>query len=434
MISALTALSIAVFICLTIGGRPSWGGELSVVYTGNLEGELEPCGCSAGVDMGGILRRATTVERWRRERVGLILISAGGLLGNEGPRDRLKNEFILKGIAALRYDAIALQRRDLAFGASFISTPRLPWVASNAATDTGFSPQRVISRGAVRLAFFAWLDPSQSTAHDSTRLAQVTGSTLRSVRQAIKRAKNKNYLTVLSTSLPLVEAQSLFQLADIDILLIRAAAEVYGEPQRVGHTVVLQPGSRGMRLARLDIEINSNRRIANWNHSVIELSPEVPNFPGLLSWYEEYNAKVKEAYLASARVKRAQESGLSLYAGAHACETCHQAIFSGWSQTKHATAFVRLERINKQYDPDCIACHSVGFTESGGFVDAQSTPKLMNVQCESCHGPSRKHIEANGALPVTYSGWDKARICGQCHTQAHSPSFRIDEYWRQMAH
>lgn len=434
MISAPTALSIAVFICLTIGGRPSWGGELRVVYTGNLEGELEPCGCSAGVDMGGILRRATMVERLRRERTDLILISAGGLLGREGPRDRLKNEFILKGIAALRYDAIALQDRDLAFGADFIRVPGLPWVASNSTAGYGFNTQRVIARGAVRLAFFAWLDPSYASAHESKRPAQSADSMLRGVRQAIKQAKRKNYLTALSTSLPLAEAQSLFHLANIDILLIRAAHEVYGEPQRVGHTLVLQPGSRGMRLASLDIKLDSKRRIANWRHSVIDLSPNIPNFPGLLSWYEEYNARVKDAYLANAKLKRAQDSGSSSYAGAQTCQACHQATFSSWSRTRHATAFTRLERVNKQYDPDCVACHTVGFADSGGFVDAQSTPKLMNVQCESCHGPSRKHVEANGSLPVAYSGWTKTRVCAQCHTQAHSPSFRIDEYWHQVAH
>ena len=41
-------------------------GRLSLIYSGNLDGELEPCGCTAEGDFGGIRRRATALATLRK--------------------------------------------------------------------------------------------------------------------------------------------------------------------------------------------------------------------------------------------------------------------------------------------------------------------------------------------------------------------------------
>ena len=89
------------------------GSELlTLIYSGNLDGELEPCGCSAEGNLGGIKRRATMLAKLRRENPNMVVVSAGGLLSSDGPGDRLKGEYILKGYASLQYDAIGVQWRS----------------------------------------------------------------------------------------------------------------------------------------------------------------------------------------------------------------------------------------------------------------------------------------------------------------------------------
>ncbi len=426
------ALAISFLVAGQVGARSI---EVTLVYGGNLEGELEPCGCSAEGDLGGLRRQASLLEYWRGERPDLFLLSSGGALSSATPRDRLKSEYILKALAALRFDAVGLQWRDLAYGARFLSQSPLAWVASNAADPAGLPRERVIERAGVKLAFFAWVEPDRFALGGAME-AEHAGLTADSgpTAKALAQAKRRGALTVLSTTLPLEEARIRFPLHEVDILLIRAAFEVYGEPSLLGRTLVLQPGSRGTRLARLDLEFEAAGRISSWQHRVVALSPAIANAPSLQSWYDEYNAKAKQAYLASVEAKNAARSAYSPYAGAQACQGCHAQAFWVWSQSAHANAYARLQQVGKAFDADCIACHTVGFDTPGGFVDRVGTPELAGVQCESCHDAARSHAESNGARRVPTTGASRSQMCAQCHVRKHSPSFDLERYWQRVAH
>lgn len=101
------------------------------------------------------------------------------------------------------------------------------------------------------------------------------------------------------------------------------------------------------------------------------------------------------------------------------------------------------------YSATCVGCHSTGIRKVGptvsgevsfeGFIAVLSRPDdpgifdydgdgfndLMNIGCESCHGPGSVHVAAGGDpqyiinpenLPVTA----QVDICGRCHSQSHS--------------
>ncbi len=432
-------LSIVAILLITGFASPREAGaentaiSTRVVYSGNLDGELEPCGCSEAGDLGGILRRASKIAELRKEWPQLFLISSGGLLANASPRDRLKSEYILKGLSAMRYDAVGLQWRDLSYGTAFLDVAPLPWTASNWNGD-GVPRQRDIRHGEVEMAFFAWLTPEDSPFRKMKGSHQMVIDDPKPLQRALTEADRKGKLTVLSTTLPLEQAKALFDLKAVDILITKSAYEEYGKPRQEGKTVVLQPGSRGMRLGMLDLEIDERGDIGSWKHRVIPLPNSVPDAPFLKEWYEEYNAKVKAAYLASVEEKKRRQSGQSPYTGADACRDCHQAAYDKWLETPHSRAFARLEEVGKSFDPDCIACHTVGFEQPGGYIDSRLTMHLMDVQCESCHGPGRKHMEAKGKEPTPHAHWPREKICRQCHTQPHSPQFDLNSYWPRIAH
>ena len=89
------------------------------------------------------------------------------------------------------------------------------------------------------------------------------------------------------------------------------------------------------------------------------------------------------------------------YVGVKKCKVCHLKQYKSWLQTKMATSFENLKpgmkeeakmkagldpRKDYTQDASCVRCHTTGYGK-GGFVSMEKTPDLINVQCESCHGP-----------------------------------------------
>lgn len=427
---------VCIFIAICLAQAGCTGAkkkQFTLIYSGNLNGELEPCGCAEESDLGGIKRRATMVQRLRVQQPNLFLISSGGLLTSDAPQDRIKGEYILKGLATMGYDAVGIQWSDLAFGDKFVQEFALPWVASNWLSDK-IPPLRLVERAGIRLAFFAWLDPQKSPQRQMTGVHKTVTDDPQAMLKAITKAKDEGAITVLATTLSLEQARAHIPLGRIDILLVRALDESYGKPQNIGNTLVLQPGTRGMRLGRVDVVVNSNNKIDGFRLDIMRLPPSVPDAPELAAWYDEYNDRIKEDYLRRVKIRKTLESGTSPYIGEESCQGCHAQEYQIWSQSKHAAAYEVLELVNKAYDPSCIGCHTVGFERPGGFADPVITSHLLNVQCESCHGPGRAHAGSGGAKPVGYNGWPRQKICRQCHIGSHSPAFKLEHYWPKIAH
>lgn len=135
------------------------------------------------------------------------------------------------------------------------------------------------------------------------------------------------------------------------------------------------------------------------------------------------------------------------YAGVELCATCHSGnvmpdVVSEWRQTGHAT---KMEDFYGSYSPTsdyCIGCHTTGYNEqdtAGGFdekavaagwdksksvtawlkdskwsvdqIKASPMGQLMNIQCETCHGPGGSaHTGAKSFEPS---------VCNQCHPQGN---------------
>jgi hypothetical protein len=146
-------------------------------------------------------------------------------------------------------------------------------------------------------------------------------------------------------------------------------------------------------------------------------------------------------------------SGDHSFVGTKNCRKCHLKQWKSWSTTTMATTFETLrpgERAeakkaagldpDKDYtkDPTCLPCHTTGYGVEGGFVDEASSPELVGVSCEMCHGAggtytkdelmSLKNKEYKLGDVVAAGMVEKVSIdqCKGCHN-AHSP-FVADDF------
>lgn len=116
------------------------------------------------------------------------------------------------------------------------------------------------------------------------------------------------------------------------------------------------------------------------------------------------------------------------------CGFCHPAAHADWGDTAHSKALETLEAVDQGDNPACLACHTTGYGEAGGFVDRATTNALAGVQCESCHGPGGPHVSdiMNPDLrPPASIAMVDADVCGKCHSQAHHTLY---EDWSTSGH
>jgi hypothetical protein len=119
------------------------------------------------------------------------------------------------------------------------------------------------------------------------------------------------------------------------------------------------------------------------------------------------------------------------YVGSERCGLCHVDLHTEWAKTLHAAALDSLEEIDQGTNSECLPCHTVGFGESGGFVNRATTNDLAGVGCEDCHGPARQHVNNVADRSLDPEVNIASSMCGTCHQGEHQPQY---EEWQQSLH
>jgi hypothetical protein len=119
------------------------------------------------------------------------------------------------------------------------------------------------------------------------------------------------------------------------------------------------------------------------------------------------------------------------YVGSAACSGCHDKAYAWWRNHSHGVAYLTLQQRNKEYNLDCVGCHVTGYEQPGGSTVTHNLDgALVNVGCESCHGPGAAH--ANDPDNVGIPRDTPASTCVQCHNAQHSDLFDYDGYRKTL--
>jgi hypothetical protein len=162
----------------------------------------------------------------------------------------------------------------------------------------------------------------------------------------------------------------------------------------------------------------------------VELGPEIEDDPELSALMKAHDLRVNEANRkALADVKPLPvPKGEAGYVGSARCGECHEQAHSWWRGHEHGRAYATLEERNKQFSLSCVGCHVTGYGKPGGAAVVQNAG-LVDVGCESCHGPGSLHAEdpdvdegKNVKLVVPEA------VCTACHNEEHSDKFEYAPY------
>ncbi len=417
---------------------------LTVLAAGDLRGEIEPCGCSPEGQMGGLPRRlAYLAQALGSGPAAPLLVDLGNNFPEPTAQGRLKIDLIRTLLQRYAPAAVLPGPGEIALGAPALADG-LPYVVSNDALGRAFTPVRTVRRAGGSVGIYGYLSP-QAVYQGSQRhfrLRAVGPALLAALRERIRSAGHARTLL-------------LFRGADAELAAFVAAdlfdGIVAGNPsadelqqvttRRVGGVTIPQVPTKGQGVLRLRLP-HPDGAAQGTTDSVAAppvdwLTDAWADHPAAAEPFAAYEEAVKALFFARLAAME-QRTAASPYAGAQACAACHKPAAAVWEGSRHAHAVATLERVGKQFDPECLACHVVGL-ERQGFLSGELTPHLANVQCENCHGPGRAHAAdpANAPMARVRQSADHGgpeTLCRECHHGSHSPTFDFAAYWPRIRH
>lgn len=150
---------------------------------------------------------------------------------------------------------------------------------------------------------------------------------------------------------------------------------------------------------------------------------------------KQYDKKAGEANVkaAAGKLPVPPAKGQAGYLGNEACSDCHQPQVDFWKTTRHAGAWKTLTERGQEFDYECTSCHVTGWEKPGGSNMAK-TEGLVDVGCETCHGPGSIHVDKGGLeKPYAIVRNPPQDLCAtQCHTKEHSDTFEYTAYLRDI--
>ena len=420
--------------------------DLVLILTGQMYGYLQKCGCSHP-QKGGLERRYNFIESLKARGWEVVGLDVGDvpkpLRYTPTPEQTLtKYEVGMQAMKLMGYKAVGVGKEELAM-------PLLNALTKYTVQNGNEYPKVHAANIANRAAFPGNKGGSALTESDiitaksgiSVGVMSVAGAELvqenidRAVKYApragpivsgiLKKWKNSGQppqVNVLlyqgpfnwkdPTSGKRADAQSAAKgFPEFHIILCKSPDEADAPEMPTvvngGRTMICQVGQKGQNLGVIGI-FKAAKGIELYYQKVVmseefETPPEKEAGHPVLKLLQDYSdtvrdndylsemARRKKPHAVQAQFKQAQ------FVGDNQCFTCHQAEWAVWSKSKHAHAYDALAKLAKHptgrnFDGECIVCHTVGYEYQTGYLNEKKTPHLKNVQCEACHGPGNLHV------------------------------------------
>ena len=474
---------------------------VAIVLTGEQHGYLQPCGCSQP-QYGGLARRYNLIQEMRKRGWPVVAADLGDVNQIKAPKDlpnvqgTLKYTYAMRAMDQMGYAAVNVGEYEMrmplpvVLGNFALNNPTPRVVAANLLNR---QPGQVFA-GTV----FDWALADKTTGPKVGFLGLISQSVENKVKDPNVTFHPKTAL-VLGKALPELKAAGAelivllyqgtkaeakecakyisdqhqtnpkkFPMVDV-IVCLSEEAQPPALPIQAGRPMIVQAGHKGLNAGVIGVFNVKSGAPFELKYQLVAIGPEFNTPRGqeqghkIMELMEEYTAELKrDGYLAKYKpvnhsVQVAQPN--AEYAGSFACQNCHAHAYKIWEGTPHSHAYDTLVSTAKhpslrQFDGECIVCHTVGFGYKTGFQNFDKTKHLTDVGCESCHGPCSEHVARpnNKALYPDINRWkwrepnppNQAQenrrqllidtFCQSCHDLDNDNNFQFNVKWPKVIH
>ncbi len=262
---------------------------------------------------------------------------------------------------------------------------------------------------------------------------------------------------------------------EFHLIICKSPQEEPPPIEMINNTMLAMVGQKGRHLGIAGIfrDANNPKKFElHWEKMALTDAYETPEAKvadhAVISLMQEYAQQVRDQNLLALYPKSPHPLKVKFpgekveFVGSQKCQRCHEADYAIWQNSRHSHAYDSLVNHAKkptlrQFDGECVICHTIGFAYASGYKNAELTPNLKDVGCENCHGPGSLHVAQpnNPAFYGDQSPWkskptDRVMladgkydstvllkidgVCQKCHDTDNDPKFKFEEYWPKITH
>jgi hypothetical protein len=453
--------------------------DVALLFSGERDGFLEPCGC-AGLEnqKGGLKRLHTLVKQLRGDGWPLVVMDLGGQTKRFGMQAEMKFSYAIKALAQIGCQAAGLGPADLRLDILSLvinlDEAHNPFVSANVGIvdfDSGFTQRyKIIESGGMKIGVTTVLGKQQlaglKNSDDLTLLEPY-----QAIPQVLAELRNAgcDHLVLLSFA----DAEETQDLArrfhEFDIVVTAYGADEPPNESRAiegARSKLIEVGRKGMYVVVIGLYKNGQ---TPFRYQCVPLDARFAESPEMRKIMVDYQRDLETIGLDGLGVKPTMHPSGRLYAGSEACADCHTAATDVYLGTPHSHATDTLTALDppRHFDPECLSCHVTGwepqkyFPFTSGYLGLQETPQMVGNGCENCHGPAALHTAAeNGEIDVDEQELEQLRaalrlkvvdnegnmegqefangkvvqMCVECHDPDNSPDFDFQQYWPYVKH
>ncbi|NUM80421.1 metallophosphoesterase [bacterium] len=272
---------------------------VTIVYTNNNNGNLEPCDCGEE-PMGGLSRRKTMLDRLRAGNKNLLTVDAGDFFDAFGLAPE-QDKKVIRLYESLGYDAVNIGDQEFANETTFVTdellASRLPLVSSTLMLENkpvAVPAYRIKAVAGLRVAMIGYTPPSSFHYFPKEKKLEYQADANRFKSALEQSAPQSDVIIVLSQAGYDEDVELAKTYPQIDVIVGGHSQTEVREKVRIGKTIIVQAGAYGSYLGKLDLHIK-DKRIGSFDNFLIPLDSKVKDDADFRKTIDQFLRKSKSS-------------------------------------------------------------------------------------------------------------------------------------------
>jgi hypothetical protein len=429
--------------------RTKAAGNLTIHFTCDTAGRLEPCGCFSG-QHGGLTRLRTWLEAQEKNPGPVLKLDVGGTIAGGADYDLIQYRYLARAYGTMGFAALNMGGREAMIPArtltSLAAVSPVPLVSASLVDAQTrkelLAPYQIVELEGIRVGILGVVSPDSVPTPGE-------GLTVLGLNEAIDRhlpgLVAKSDVVILLAFAKETEMRRLAR--DYFEFSLILGGDVSGPTQEIireNDSMILFTTNQARTVGTLTAGLSggTRQRLVNPTYKIRLLEETIPQNEGLRQLVREYRAEIRRTPLTIDDPHAVDPNAIpgvsptAKFVGSASCQSCHPQSHEVWQKSGHAHAFETLKKSGSDADPHCIKCHTVGFGQPSGYRRPLGVDSLVDVGCESCHGPGSEHLEKHlHGKPTAF----KFRPlgpgdCKSCHFGEFSRPFDWEKFWPGISH